>query len=184
MTENVKQILEFNQTFVSEKRYEHYKSTKYPTKKLAILSCMDTRLTELLPAALNVKNGDVKIIKNAGGVVSHPFGSVMRSLMVAIYELGVKEVLVIGHYDCGMQRLDPERIIDKMRAHGIQPETIDLVRYCGFDLDHWLSGFDDVKSSVISTVETIQSHPFVPHDVEVSGLIMDPETGAVTLLDA
>ena len=53
---------------------------------------MDTRLTELLPAALGIMNGDVKIIKNEGGVISHPFGSVIRSLMVAIYELGVKEV--------------------------------------------------------------------------------------------
>ena len=49
---------------------------------------MDTRLTELLPAALGIKNGDVKLIKNAGGVVMAPFGSVMRSLLVAVYELG------------------------------------------------------------------------------------------------
>lgn len=56
---------------------------------------MDTRLTELLPAALGIRNGDVKIIKNAGGVISHPFGSVIRSLMVAIYELGVKELWLL-----------------------------------------------------------------------------------------
>ena len=53
---------------------------------------MDTRLTELLPAALGIKNGDVKIIKNAGGTITHPFGSAMRSLLVAIYELGIREV--------------------------------------------------------------------------------------------
>jgi carbonic anhydrase len=183
MTENLKHILEFNKTFVAEKRYENYASTKYPTKKLAILSCMDTRLTELLPAALNVKNGDVKIIKNAGGVVNHPFGSVMRSLMVAIYDLGVKEVLVIGHYDCGMQRLDSSQIINKMQEHGIHKEDINLVRYCGFDLEQWLRGFDDVKTSVESTVKTIRNHPFIPADVEVSGLIIDPNTGELTALD-
>ena len=60
-----------------------------PDKKIAILSCMDTRLTALLPAALGIKNGDVKMIKHAGGVISHPFGSVIRSLLVAIFELGV-----------------------------------------------------------------------------------------------
>ena len=53
---------------------------------------MDTRLTALLPAALGIKNGDVKMIKNAGGVISHPFGSVIRSLLVAIFELGVEEI--------------------------------------------------------------------------------------------
>ena len=60
------------------KAYEKYAASKYPNKKLAILSCMDTRLTELLPAALGLKNGDAKIIKNAGGIIADPFGSVMR----------------------------------------------------------------------------------------------------------
>jgi len=36
---------------------------------------MDTRLLELLPAALGLKNGDAQIIKNAGGVIAHPFGT-------------------------------------------------------------------------------------------------------------
>ena len=82
-------ILAFNKKFVEEESYKRYETDKYPDKKLAIVSCMDTRLTELLPAALGLKNGDAKIIKNAGGVISHPFGSVIRSLLVAIYELGV-----------------------------------------------------------------------------------------------
>lgn len=64
------------------------------------MTCMDTRLVELLPAALGLKNGDVKIIKNAGAVISNPFGSAVRSLLIAIFELGVKEIMVIGHTDC------------------------------------------------------------------------------------
>ena len=88
----IEDILKYNKQFVENKGYEKYITNKYPDKKIAILSCMDTRLTELLPAALGIKNGDVKMIKNAGGIISHPFGSVIRSLMVAIYELGVKDV--------------------------------------------------------------------------------------------
>lgn len=180
MSKNIEQILAFNKEFVENKKYEDFITNKFPNKKLAILSCMDTRLTELLPAALNLKNGDVKIIKNAGGVVSHPFGSVMRSLMVAIYDLGVNEILVIGHYDCGMQRLEPSKIIERMLERNIKQETIDMVRYCGFDLDHWLRGFECVDNSVQSTVETIKSHPLIPSDVDVYGLIIDPETGELT----
>lgn len=97
----IDEILKYNKQFVDEKGYERFITTKYPDKKIAILSCMDTRLTELLPAALGIKNGDVKMIKNAGGIISHPFGSVIRSLLVAIYELGVTEVMVIAHSDCG-----------------------------------------------------------------------------------
>ena len=57
------QIIDYNKTFVAEKGYERFLTSKYPDKKLSVLSCMDTRLTELLPAALSLKNGDAKIIK-------------------------------------------------------------------------------------------------------------------------
>ena len=83
----IEQIVEYNKKFVENKGYEPYLTSKYPNKKLAVLTCMDTRLTELLPAALGLKNGDAKIIKNAGGVITHPYGSVVRSLLVAILEL-------------------------------------------------------------------------------------------------
>ncbi|MFQ6862021.1 MAG: hypothetical protein ACLROI_04595 [Beduini sp.] len=59
-------ILNYNKQFVEDKKYKPYETGKYPKKKLAIVTCMDTRLTKLLPAALGLKNGDAKIIKNAG----------------------------------------------------------------------------------------------------------------------
>ena len=90
-------ILKFNKQFVEERRYEQFITSKYPDRKIAIVSCMDTRLVELLPAALGFKNGDIKIIKNAGGTITNPFDSTMRSLLVAIYELGVEWIMVIGH---------------------------------------------------------------------------------------
>ena len=95
----IDQIMEYNKKFVENKGYEPFLTSKYPDKKLAILTCMDTRLIELLPAALGIKNGDAKIIKNAGGTMVHPYGSVVRSLLVGILELGVEEVMVIGHTD-------------------------------------------------------------------------------------
>ncbi len=57
--------INYNKDFAEQKGYEKFITDKYPDKKLAVLSCMDTRLTELLPAALGLKNGDAKIIKNA-----------------------------------------------------------------------------------------------------------------------
>jgi carbonic anhydrase len=172
-------LLEYNKNFVEKKMYEGFLSDKFPNKKIAILSCMDTRLTELLPAALGFKNGDVKIIKNAGGVITSPFGSVMRSLVVAIYNLEVEEILVIGHYDCGMQSIEKGAIIEKMKARGISEEQINLIHYCGIDFDVWLKGFESVEDSVKSTVELITNHPLIPKDVRVSGLVMDPTTGRV-----
>lgn len=176
----IEEMLAYNKKFVAEKRYEQYTTSKYPNKKIAILTCMDTRLEELLPASLGLKNGDVKIIKNAGGVVTNPFGSVIRSLLVAIIELGVEEIMVIGHTDCGVQHIDGEKMIGHMKQRGISQESIDLVKYCGIDFARWLSGFDTVEQSVTETVETIRNHPLMPRDIRIGGYVIDTETGELT----
>jgi carbonic anhydrase len=178
----IKEILEFNKSFVEQEEYKPYITSKYPNKKTLILSCMDTRLTELLPAALGLKNGDVKMIKNAGGIVTHPFGSVMRSIIVAIYNLGVDEILVIGHKDCGVQSLDSNDILVKMQKRNISTDKIEFLKYCGLNFDEWLKGFDCVQQAVVKTVENIKNHPLIPNDVSVNGLLIDPTTGKLELI--
>ena len=173
----IDQIIEYNKTFVAEKGYEKYVTDKYPDKKLAVLSCMDTRLTELLPAALGLKNGDAKIIKNAGGLVISPFDSAMRSLLVAIYELGVEEIMVVAHSHCGACHMSFNHFHNEMLARGITEGTLDTIRRCGIDLDSWLEGFKDTPTSVRNTVETIKTHPLVPHDITIRGFIIDSVTG-------
>lgn len=163
--------------FVKSKGYERFITNKYPDKKIAIVSCMDTRLTELLPAALGIKNGDVKIIKNAGAIISHPFGSVIRSLLVAIYELGVNEVMIVGHTDCGAKHMDSEQMIEVMKKRGIPSEHIDMMRYCGIDFKSWLRGFDTLEGSVRETVAQVQKHPLIPKDITVRGFVIDSTTG-------
>src|SRR5690554_4948729 len=106
-------LLEFNKKFVEEKQYEAYMTDKFPDKKVAVLTCMDTRLVELIVKALGFKNGDAKFIKNAGAILTQPFGSAMRSILIAVYELGAREVLVIGHHGCGMTNLDAKGMINK-----------------------------------------------------------------------
>ena len=101
MSQAIDTILAFNRQFVAEKAYEPYITDKYPARKLAILTCMDTRLTELLMKALGLRNGDAKVIKNAGGLILSETDSAIRSLLVAIYELGVEEIMVIHHPTCG-----------------------------------------------------------------------------------
>lgn len=175
-------ILKYNREFVERKGYEKYITNKYPDKKIAIVSCMDTRLTELLPAALGLKNGDVKIIKNAGGTISQPFDSVIRSLLVAIYELGVTEIMIIGHTDCGVQYMDSDMMIHHMMERGISKDHIDMMRYCGIDFESWLSGFDDTEKAVHESVELVQHHPLIPSDIVVRGFIMNSVTGELTQL--
>jgi carbonic anhydrase len=176
----IDELVQYNREFVKNKGYEKFITNKYPDKKIAIVSCMDTRLTELLPAALGIKNGDVQIIKNAGAIISHPFGSVIRSLLVAIYELGVVEVMVIGHSDCGAQHMDYEQMIEEMKERGISETQIEMLRYCGIDFKSWLRGFETPERSVSETVEQVKKHPLIPSDITVRGFVIDSTTGELT----
>lgn len=178
----IERAIEYNKEFVENRGYSKYLTSKYPNRKLAILTCMDTRLTELLPAALGIKNGDAKIIKNAGGVITHPYGSVVRSLLVAILELGVEEVMVIGHTDCGVQGMDGSEMLDLLEKRGVSREHIDIIRHTGVHLEEWLGGFDCVEESVKDTVLSLQNHPLMPKDVTIRGFIMDSVTGKLHTL--
>ena len=175
-------ILAYNEEFVQNKEYESFQTDKFPDKKMVILSCMDTRLVELLPKAMNIKNGDVKIIKTAGAVVSHPFGSVMRSILVAIYELGATEVYVVGHHDCGMSAVNVDKMVDKMQQRNVAPETMTIIKNSGINLEQFLRGFSDVKESVANSVSIIRNHPLIPEDVKINGMVIHPDTGKLDLV--
>lgn len=178
----INEILKFNRKFVEERGYERFLTDKYPNKKIAIVTCMDTRLVELLPAALGFRNGDVKIIKNAGATITNPFDSTMRSLLVAVYELGVTEIMVIGHTGCGVQGMDSREMLHIMQERGVPAENISLMKHCGIDLESWLHGFDDTAEAINETVDLIRNHPLMVHDVTVKGYIMQSETGELTPL--
>lgn len=173
----IEEILQYNKAFVENKKYEPYRTSKYPDKRIAIVSCMDTRLTELLPAALGIKNGDAKIIKNAGGIITNPFGTEMRSLLIGIYELGIQEILVIGHTDCGARCVESRKILGKMMTRGVARTNIDRIKSSGIDLDAWLDGFQDLEGSIGLSVNLIRNHPLVPAEITVHGLVIDSETG-------
>ncbi len=179
----IQEILEYNDKFVADKGYERFVTSKYPDKKIAIVTCMDTRLVELLPAALGISNGDVKMIKNAGGVITNPFDSTVRSLLVAIYELGVNEIMIIGHTECGVQGMDADEMLHLMRQRGIDEEHINLMMHCGIDLKSWLHGFEETPAAVLETVDLVANHPLVPKDVTVRGYIMDSTTGRLTPIE-
>lgn len=133
---------------------------------------------DLLPKALGLRNGDAKIIKNAGGLVLSQTDSAIRSLLVAIYELGVEEVMVVHHSTCGACHMSYEEFRPHMLERGVSPQT--LSEWEGRGIGEWLEGFHDTEASVRKTVSAIVSHPLMPKDVTVRGFIIDSVTGALT----
>jgi carbonic anhydrase len=175
-------LLEFNKRFVEEHQYKEYLTDKYPDKKVAILTCMDTRLSELLPKAIGFKNGDAKFIKNAGAILTQPFGSAMRSILVAVYELGAREVIVIGHLGCGMTEIDVKGMADKFTEHGIDPLAIETLENSGIRIEKFFRGFDSAEKGVLHSVKMIRKHPLFPKAIPVHGFVMNPETGAIEVI--
>lgn len=176
------EILSFNEQFVEDKQYEQYMTDQYPNKKMVIVTCMDARLTELLPKAMNLRNGDAKIIKNAGAIITQPFGNVMRSVLVALYKLNAEEVFIVGHHECGMTGLQSEHVVDKALERGISPKLIEMLKYSGIDLRRWMRGFDNVRDGVESSVKIVRHHPLLPPGTAVHGLVIHPTTGKLDVI--
>jgi carbonic anhydrase len=177
MASSIDQILAFNREYVASKAYEAHLTDKYPEKKVAVLSCMDTRLSVLLQEALGLRNGDAKIIKNAGAVIPSPWDSAMRSLLVAVYELGVEEIMVIAHTTCGACHMSFSHFREEMLHRGIPAAALERD---DIDLHAWLEGFHDTEASVRNTVATVTTHPLIPSDITVRGFIIDSVTGELT----
>ena len=95
-------------------------------------------------------------------------------------ELGVTDVMVVAHSDCGACHMSAQQMIEHMKARGIHQETIDMIRYCGVDFEKWLYGFGDTEKSVRETVEAIVNHPLIPHDIQVHGFVIDSHTGELS----
>jgi len=179
----MEEILAYNESFVRNKDYEQYLTTnRPPEKRIVIVTCMDARLTELLPKAMNLKNGDAKIIKNAGAIITAPFGNIMRSVLVALYELNADEVFIIGHHNCGMTGIDPNQVVGHMEERGIPSNVIHTLRHSGINLYRWLTGFDNVRESVENSVDIVRNHPLLPPGTPVHGLIIHPDTGALEVV--
>lgn len=183
MNVNLEQMLDFNKDFVEKKEYEQYKTDSYPNKKMVIFTCMESRLVELLPRALNINNGDVKMLKNAGAIIRKPFDSMMKSILVAVYDLKAEEVIVIGHHDCGMSHVDTTALRNKMIDGNISEETLDTLEFAGINFDEEFHGFDTVEESIMQSVELIRNHPMLPKHVKVHGLVIDPGTGKIDVID-
>lgn len=152
---------------------------KSPQKQLAIFTCMDTRLVDFLEPAMGIRRGEAKVIKNAGNTVIDAKGGVVRSLVAAIFLLGVEEVFVIGHRDCGMADIDARDLRERMIRRGIDPREIDSLVP---DLSQWLGAFACPEENVANVVRIIRTSPLIPRDVPVHGLLFCPNDGHIEVV--
>jgi len=133
-----------------------------PARKLAVVACMDARLT--VEQALGLKTGDAHIIRNAGGIVTE---DALRSLLISHYLLGTQEFMIINHTDCGMLTFKDEDLKNKLRqathTTSVGPEAF--------------HAFGDIEKNVREQIEKVKSHPWIPKGIPVRGFIFDVKSG-------
>src|SRR5699024_5977947 len=141
------------------------------------------RPVELLHEAMNMHNGDVKMVKNAGAILRKPYDSIAKSILVAMCDLQAEEAAVIGHHTCGMSAISTDNVRQQRKQEGTPDEPIKILDHAGIDFDAEFHGFDSVEESVQQSVDIIRNHPLLPKYVKVHGLVVDPQTGKLDVVD-
>ena len=133
-----------------------------PSRRLAIIACMDSRLDVF--GALGLKLGEAHVIRNAGGIVSD---DVIRSLTISQRRLGTEEVVLIQHTDCGMLNITDDGFRAELQeATGVAPTFA-------------IESFRDVDANVRQSLERLRASPFLAHRDHISGFVYDVDTGAL-----
>ncbi len=130
-----------------------------PSRRLAIVTCMDSRLDVF--AALGLGDGEAHVLRNAGGVVTD---DTIRSLAVSQRRLGTREVMLIHHTDCGMQKLTDDGFREELlEASGVAPAFA-------------IESFGDVEADVRQSILRVRRSAFLPHRDAVRGFVYDVDT--------
>lgn len=140
-----------------------------PARKLAIVACMDARLS--IEPMLGLKTGEAHIIRNAGGIVTE---DALRSLVISQQLLGTNEVVIINHTDCGMVTFKDEDLRAKLLAQ-TGTATIAPAHF---------HAFADTEENVRQQIQKVASHPWIPRNIPVRGFIYDVKTGRLTEVTA
>lgn len=155
----IDEVLAANQIYAQT--HELRPLTPRPQRKLAILTCMDTRLSI---RTMGLKTGDAHIIRNAGGIVTDDS---LRSLVVSHHLLGTEEFMIINHTDCGLMHATEE----ELRAR-IQNRTGTAAVAPAF-----FYAFKNIDENVRHQLQKLRTHPWIPKEVAVRGFVYDVVTG-------
>jgi carbonic anhydrase len=156
----IDELLTNNRAFAAKLEERHL--AVEPRRHLAIVTCMDSRLDVF--AALGLGDGEAHVLRNAGGVITD---DVIRSLALSQRKLGTREVMLIHHDDCGLQKITEDGFRDELReATGVSPSFA-------------IESFTDVEADVRQSILRVQRSEFLPHRDSVRGFVYDVDTHAL-----
>ncbi len=139
---------------------------KPPAPKIAIVTCADPRLSNILEM-LGLAEADVDMIRNFGTVIDD---DAVRSLVLSTRLLGTREIMIINHTDCGMLRFTDSELEDRLREQtGRAP--ISPARFYSFI---------DAEENTREQIQKARSHPWISQEVPIRGFVYDVRTGRLS----
>src|SRR5262245_4486958 len=155
----IDEILASNEEYARTHHFE--KLSPRPSRRLAVLTCMDTRLERTV---LGLTAGQAHIIRNAGGIVT---SDSLRSLLVSHYLLGSQEFMVINHTDCGLLMTGEDELRERIET-AAGTSAVEPAHFYAFT---------DIDWNVQQQLRKLRSHPWVPKSVITRGFVYDVSTG-------
>ncbi len=157
----IDQVLAANRIYSQKHELSHV--SPRPKRKLALLTCMDTRLSI---RTMGLEPGDAHIIRNAGGIVTDDS---LRSLLISHYLLGTEEFMIINHTDCGLMRAGEQEVRTMIQQRTGTAAIAPASFYT----------FQDLEQNVREQLQKLRSHPWVPKEVVARGFVYHVETGTL-----
>jgi carbonic anhydrase len=139
---------------------------KPPAPKIAIVTCADPRLSNILQM-LGLAEADVDMIRNFGTVIDD---DAVRSLVLSTRLLGTREIMIINHTDCGMLRFTDSEMEDRLRKESGQAPIAPARFY----------SFTDAEKNTREQIQKARSHPWISREVPIRGFVYDVDTGRLS----
>jgi carbonic anhydrase len=139
---------------------------KPPAPKIAIVTCADPRLSNILQM-LGLAEADVDMIRNFGTVIDD---DAIRSLVLSTRLLGTREIMIINHTDCGMLRFTDDEFEQRLRKETGEAPIAPARFY----------SFTDAEQNTREQIQKARSHPWISKDVPIRGFVYDVKTGRLS----
>src|SRR5580658_8083144 len=158
----IDKALKANRTYA--KKYDR-KLGGHPTPKVAVVTCMDPRLSDL-PKILGLPHSDLDVIRTGGPAVTD---DVLGELVVSTRVLGTREIMLLNHTGCGFTTFTDDELNSKLSAStgDASPAPMRFFSY------------KDPEENTLEQIKKVRSHPWIAKDVPVRGLIFDVDTGSL-----
>jgi carbonic anhydrase len=150
------------------KTHDH-KLAQRPYPKIAVITCMDPRLSHLSDI-LGIAQADIDVIRTGGPAVT---ADVLGELVVSTRVLGAKEILILNHTGCGFSTFTDAELNAKIAAETGDSSPVPMR----------LFAFKDPVENTREQIKQVRAHPWIAQEIPVRGFVFDMETGLLKEVD-